>query len=289
MSSSFSFFVRSMASKPARGARANVFTPRVKDDVSALTSDIHMRLVSELENDYWHAHFSRESYYVQGRGYDQYQPAYQLGWKYALQHPDASFQDFAQEMESDWIHQRSSSLLPWREVEGAVRQAWEHANVQMHKLQHAVPTVLQGREMELVLQPLYKGCVRLLAEMQCMRVAPMHDFAGQVLDRHMHLIQHFMAELDPFVGDDARIASSGAPWPRKLTSRWFKFQPNFSDCASTEVFDQCELRERRLLSAYQRAQHKNLPADVKDIVQRHAKQLSMNLDKLIWVRKNWMV
>ena len=260
-----------------------------KFSVCALNSDIQMRMVSELEDHYWQTHFSREPYYVQGRGYDQYQPAYQLGWKSALEHPDASFKDFAQELEADWIRQRASSLLPWREVEVAVKDAWEHANAQMQKLQYSLPVMLHGRDMAVVLHPLYRGCAQLLDEMQRMRRAPMHDFAGQVLDRHIQMLDNFMSQLGPYVEADVRKVPGSAVWPRKLTLLWLKFNADFADWTFTDVFDLCESRERSLLAVYQRAQRKNLSTEVQEIVAQQAKQLSMNLDKLVWVRHNWMV
>lgn len=255
----------------------------------ALNSDIQMRIVGDLEDHYWHTHFSRVPYYVQGRGYDQYQPAYRLGWQRSLEHPDASFQDFVQALESDWNTHRGSSLLPWREVEVAVKDAWEHANVQMQKMQSSMPVQFHGKDIPSMLYPLYRGCGRLLDDMQRMHQVPMHDFAAQVLGRHIQMLSDFMSELTPYIDADMRRTPSVALWGRKLHLKWFKLQADFSEWAFTDVFDLCELRERNLLALYLRTKRKKLPVEIKEILARHAKQLSMNLDKLVWVRHNWMV
>ena len=59
----------------------------VHGDTQAFALDIQMKLVVGQENAYWAVQFTEEPYYVAGRGYDQYQPAYALGWRTALEYP----------------------------------------------------------------------------------------------------------------------------------------------------------------------------------------------------------
>lgn len=256
-------------------------------DASAVTTDLHMRMVSEQEDAYWHMQFAQEPYYVAGRGYDQYKPAYEMGWNAALQHPDAGFADFAQELELQWSLQVTSSLLPWREVHQAVKDAWVHASAQMHKMQSILPTVVPGPDVATVLTPLHKECQTLLRELLNMRSVAMDDFAQQVIGRHIHLLQRFIQVLGSLCDSNGVSLSMLSQWPQRLHVRWMKFRSSLSGWAPAEVFEVCEQRERRLLFAYQRALRKNLPRDVKNLLEQQAKVLQLNLEKLSWVRHNW--
>ena len=256
-------------------------------DACAVTVDLQMLMVSEQENTYWQMQFAQEPYYVAGRGYDQYKPAYELGWSTALQHPDAGFVDFAQALEMQWSAQTTSSLLPWREVHQAVKDAWVHASAQMQKMQSILPTVLPDKEVVTVLHPLLQACQTLLRDVLNMRSESMNDFAQQVIERHVHLLQRFVQVLSAFCSSAGASLRTVTQWPQRLHVRWMQFRSSLSEWAPAEVFEVCEQRERRLLFAYQRALRKNLPIEVKSLLEQQAKTLELNLEKLSWVRHNW--
>ena len=279
--SSFATFPPVAASCTSRAGASASFEPVSQ---SADVSTEHMQLVAQLENDYWHDRFAQAVYYVQGRGYDQYQPAYQLGLSYALQYMDGRFEDFARELEASWLDERAGSLLPWREVEGAVRDGWEHAHLRMEKLQLLQPEKLSGNAAVQVLQRWMKSAAQALAQIQDMRNVPMHDFEEQVLDRHIQLIETSMAELQPFVDQ----AASETSWVEQLTAHWHQVKRRFSSLTTTQAFDLCERAEQRLLAAYERALKTHLPWAAKAVLKRHKKELALNLDKLVWVRDNWI-
>ena len=252
-----------------------------------MTTDHQMLIVSEQENAYWHIQFAQEPYYVAGRGYDQYKPAYELGWMAAFQHSDAGFAELVQELEMQWSAQTTTSLLPWREVRQAVKDAWMHARAQMHNSQSISLTVIPVRDLPTVLYPLHKGCQTLLRDLWSMRSVPVNDFAQQVIERHIDLLQRFIQVLGSLCHSNKISLSKVGHWPQRLYVGWMTFRSRLSEWTPAEAFEVCERRERSLLFAYHRALRKNLPVDVKILLAQQAKTLQLNLEKLVWVRHNW--
>lgn len=95
----------------------------------------------DAEDRFWHEHYLSEPYFVAGRGYDQYQPAYALGWQ-AAQRPSAQpgisasaelcKQEFAareSELCARWSREHASSFLTWSQARLAVKAAWDRARL----------------------------------------------------------------------------------------------------------------------------------------------------------------
>lgn len=257
------------------------------DDLSDSALDIQMRYVAELEDVHWHTHFSSTSYYVAGRGYDQYKPAFELGWNAALQNPDASLSDFLPRLESLWAERHATSLLPLREVHNAVQEAWVHARMQMQALQQSRPTPMRSHEVAGLIHPLYKNCLSLAGELQRLGSMPVSEFVQQIIERHVQLLHSLARGLMSLDTPDASGRYFVSPWVSKVHNSWARLKTLLNDATPEEFFERCEQRERKLLSAYQTVMGKDLPPDTKDLLHKQAKQLQEHLDKLSWVRKNW--
>lgn len=263
--------------------------PGVRHESYVGMLDMHMRMVEEQEDAYWRTQFSREDYYVPGRGYDQYQPAYAMGCTKALQHPGADFQDLEQQMEAQWVHEHGSSLLPWREVRPAIQAAWEHTSVQLLKIEQPTVTLAAQRDLSGAIRPLYRSCLALADDLQRIGAVPMSDFAQQVLQRHIHMLRNFAVTLQKNLGQDVRPIATPtlSYWSRRLHSQWVQFRSRMAEWEPVQVFELCEMRERTLLSAYQRTLRKSLPAEALELLDKQKQQLEVNLNKLNWVRHNW--
>lgn len=83
----------------------------------------------EAEEAYWQKHYQHESYYQSGYGYDDYGPAYQLGWR--LYSPNQSFESAEKVMSDEWAQGRGSSKLQWHEARDAAKAGWSR----VHSLQ----------------------------------------------------------------------------------------------------------------------------------------------------------
>jgi hypothetical protein len=78
-----------------------------------------------IEDAYWRENFARESYYQKGMTYDDYQPAYRLGWESRARYADRSFDDVERDLAKDWETRRGASKLSWDHGKHASRAAWD--------------------------------------------------------------------------------------------------------------------------------------------------------------------
>jgi uncharacterized protein (TIGR02284 family) len=74
------------------------------------------------EEAYWREYYNREPYYEQGRGFDDYGPAYRLGLTGRTRYED--WDTAEPNLESEWESARSGSSLSWPEARPATRAAW---------------------------------------------------------------------------------------------------------------------------------------------------------------------
>ena len=82
----------------------------------------------EEEDAFWHSQYRLEPYFVAGRSFDQYRPAYLLG-SYAAVHqmvPQQRFEFLEDDLRMQWLQAQGSSLLSWEQARDAVVAAWKH-------------------------------------------------------------------------------------------------------------------------------------------------------------------
>ena len=86
-----------------------------------------------IEDTYWRENFERQPYYQTGMTYDDYAPAYQLGWESRTRYTGKRFDDFESELARDWDKKhRGKSRLSWDHAKHASRAAW-------HRVERAIP------------------------------------------------------------------------------------------------------------------------------------------------------
>jgi hypothetical protein len=79
------------------------------------------------EDAYWRDAYVREPYYVSGRTYEQYRPAYELGWS-AVGRYDGDFDAVEPRLADDWRARHATGGLSWSDVRPATRAAWDRAS-----------------------------------------------------------------------------------------------------------------------------------------------------------------
>lgn len=78
------------------------------------------------EDRYWQQHFMAQPYYRSGLTYQDYQPAYRLGYQgYTRYHGSGmSYDEVEPELQQRYEHERRSSWLSWEQARPAVRAGW---------------------------------------------------------------------------------------------------------------------------------------------------------------------
>jgi hypothetical protein len=78
----------------------------------------------EVEDDYWRNNYQDEAYYKEHFVFEDYQPAYRLGYL----GPDrfhSSFEDAAPQLNKEWDAVKGKSRLSWDHARMAIRAAWD--------------------------------------------------------------------------------------------------------------------------------------------------------------------
>lgn len=82
------------------------------------------RVVNPAEEDaYWRSTYQSESYVTPGNSYDDYAPAYRMGYTGASQH-QGDFSAAEPALASQWESTKGNSKLSWHEAKDAARAAW---------------------------------------------------------------------------------------------------------------------------------------------------------------------
>ena len=77
------------------------------------------------EEAYWRDAYAREPYYENGMTYDDYDPAYRLGWESRGRYADRRFDDVESDLGRDYERRRGASRLGWDKARHATRSAWD--------------------------------------------------------------------------------------------------------------------------------------------------------------------
>lgn len=78
------------------------------------------------EDAHWRTSFKREPYYKPELGFDDYGPAYRVGYTAPVRRR-GSFSAIEAALHDDWQQVKGRSRLTWAEAREAARAAWQHA------------------------------------------------------------------------------------------------------------------------------------------------------------------
>lgn len=244
--------------------------------------------VALQEDAYWHAAFMHEPYYVAGRGYDQYRPAYAMGWQAAFGESAASFELIEEVLEHRWEAYDTSSLLDWSEVRDAVHGAWLRGR---ERQLHSDPGLANANH-GLVLRPLWRlqlHTARDLGMLLRQAEPPPTAFVRQVVERHVRMLQDFAQELPQTM---SVMEDWAEPFLRMGTSvhfGWMWMRSKVQDVSTERILQLCDEREQKLLALYpQFIADTSLASELSGVLHRQLRQLQINHAKLQWVRLHWM-
>ncbi len=89
------------------------------------------------EDAHWRSNYANESYVKPGLGYEDYSPAYQLGYGNREKYQGQSFDQAETSLASDWERTKGQSRLAWQDAKPATQAAW-------HRVERALPGDADG-------------------------------------------------------------------------------------------------------------------------------------------------
>ena len=96
------------------------------------------RLVNpEEESNYWRGQYQSAPYYTPGYTYDDYGPAYELGYNSRGRYTGQQFDTVENDLATEWERTKGRSRLTWQQAKSATRAAWD-------KVERALPGDFDG-------------------------------------------------------------------------------------------------------------------------------------------------
>lgn len=90
-----------------------------------------------VEDAYWREHYRDEDYYDSSLAYDDYAPAYRLGYEAYGSRDGRKFEEVEPELRTRWSTTQGQSKLGWDRAKSAVRAGW-------HRVERALPGDADG-------------------------------------------------------------------------------------------------------------------------------------------------
>ena len=81
----------------------------------------------KAEELHWRDACRDRPYYDSALGYDDYRPAYELGYRTRAALPEATFDQAERRISQDWAMAKGESRLTWEQAKLAARDAWDRA------------------------------------------------------------------------------------------------------------------------------------------------------------------
>lgn len=76
---------------------------------------------------FWQREFTKQPYYRPELSYDDYSPAYRVGYTGPLRR-EGSFAALESDLQQDWSQVKGPSRLTWTEAREATRAAWDRVS-----------------------------------------------------------------------------------------------------------------------------------------------------------------
>lgn len=236
------------------------------------------------EDAYWRESYEREPYYVGGRTYDQYRPAYELGWS-SVDRYEGDFEAVEPRLADDW-RARHSDGLPWTDARPAARAAWDR--VSSARINNGLPLdVVDNDDTVDVLNDLLEsardGEYGFAA---CAERAHSAQLKG-VFQRHARECAAAAAELESEVRRLGGEPASGGTVAGALHRGWVSVKSALSINDDKAVLQECERGEDAAVARYRKALQFAMPADVRALVERQSQGTQRNHDEVRGLRDSY--
>ncbi len=239
------------------------------------------------EDAYWRESYQREPYYVSGRTYDEYRPAYELGWSSAGRY-EGDFAAVEPSLSRDWGAARGTSTLEWEQARPATQAAWERARRNAAAAPAGTGTgTLRNEEVVDVLNDLLE-CSR--DGEYGFRTSAEHADSPelkQILERHAQECAAAAAELEREVRNHGGEPASGGTVTGAMHRGWVSVKTALTTNDDKAVLNECERGEDAAVARYRKALKANLPPSVRALVERQAQGVQRNHDEIKALRDRY--
>lgn len=230
------------------------------------------------EEDYWRSAYTSETYFERDRTFDDYGPAYRLGWG-GRDSYSGDFDAVEPSLAADWELKRAGSSLSWPQARPATRAAWNR--IDATRASYASDgKVLDNDEvidvLNDVLETAKDGEYGFRA---CAEHTKAQDIKTLFL-RHADECRAAAAELASEVRRLGGTADAGGTAGGSMHRGWVAVRGTLTGYSDQAMLDECERGEDTAIGHYRKAIRQNLPSDIRSILEKQYQGAQRNHDQI---------
>lgn len=253
------------------------------------------------EEAFWRENYSKEPYYEAGRSFDDYGPAYRLGLTGRERYEDP-WTHVEPKLASEWDTSRGSSSLEWDRARHASQAAYTRADQQYRSygqggsaagmgtagavgaMQQAGNNDGDRADVLDVLRDLVECCKDgEYGFRECAEQAKREDLKSTFLQRADDC-RRGAQELNECVRNYGGTPEDGGSAMGAMHRGWVSIKSKLTTYDDKAVLEEAERGEDNAKARYTKALQKNLPADVRQVVERQMQGVQRNHDQMKMLR-----
>ena len=243
------------------------------------------------EDAYWRENHRNEPYYEGSRRYEEYRPAYALGWSSAASYP-GEFDAYDAEMQTRWPNERGSSTLDWETARGPARAAWDRVRTPGARTSGVVGSSqvqvpMDNQDIVDLLNDLLETC---RDGEQGFRASAEHAQTGELqnlLARRASECASAAADLEQAVRAHGGTPSDGGTLTGAIHRGWVEIKTALMANDDEAVLEECERGEDSAVASYRKALKQPLPPNVRTLVERQAQGAQRNHSEIKALRDRY--
>lgn len=243
------------------------------------------------EEAFWKENYSKEPYYESGRTFDDYGPAYRLGLSGRSRFEDP-WTSVEPRLASEWDSTRGNSSLNWNSASHASRAAYTRADDLMRggaagmvgAAQTAGNSDGDRDDVVDVLKDLVECCKDgEYGFRECAEQVQRQDLKTMFLQRADDC-RRGAQELNERVRQLGGTAEEGGSAMGAMHRGWVSIKSKLTTYDDKAVLEEAERGEDNAKARYKKALDKNLPADIRSLVERQYQGVQRNHDQVKMLR-----
>ncbi len=245
-------------------------------DVAPLILGGRGTLYPSSEAEYWRDAYTREPYFEDGRHFEDYGPAYELGWT-AYGSYGEEFETADRVLANDWAVQKGVSTLSWEEARPACRAAWQRAhNAGTYSTDGSAGSaaaIETLKELAVHAHDSELGFKECAGQTEAPALRAFLERCAQSCCDSSTQLQERIVGLGGELGEGGTVSAAAH-------RAWFQIRGIFGGAREQALLGDCLRAQEAALSCYRKALQQNLPQDVHDLVQCQFEMVQRNQDMI---------
>ncbi|RYF79790.1 MAG: PA2169 family four-helix-bundle protein [Comamonadaceae bacterium] len=238
------------------------------------------RINPTVEEAHWRERYAKEPYVEAGRPYDDYGPAYAIGWT-ERDRLAADFDAVEPDLAAQWEARRGRSTLSWDQARPAARESWSQVNRRYLSDDVAADAEpLANDEVVDVLNDLLENCRDGEYGFRACAEEVESPAAKQLFERRAAGCREAEAQLLPLIAAYGGKPAEGGTTSGALHRGWVHVKGSVGANSELAILESCERGEDTAIARYRKALKQNLPSDVRAVVEQQAQGAQRNHDEI---------